>query len=229
MIFWKFFDTKEESRTAAERQADAPKGRRAVMLRYYTVFNVEQCEGLQHPALVPAGPVAEFNPIEAAEGIVKKYMDAPRIQTGTDGAYYNPRLDYISMPAAGTFTKREEYYSTLFHELAHSTVHERRLKREGVADGAHRFGDPVYSKEELVAEFTAAFLCGVAGIEQATLENSAAYIASWRRTIEENPAWIVCAAGAAQKAADYIQGIKYEEKKAEEPAPADAAAELVTV
>ena len=99
----------------------------------------------------------------------------------------------------------EEYYSTFFHELVHSTGHKRRLGRSGVEEVA-AFGSHEYSKEELVAEIGSAMLCGVAGIEQVTLDNSAAYIQSWLKALKNDERMIVSAAGQAQKAADYILG-----------------------
>ena len=84
------------------------------------------------------------------------------------------------MPQKERFKSVEEYYSTLFHELTHSTGHAKRLNRKG----GSRFGSATYSREELVAEIGAAMLCGVAHIDNATLDNSAAYIDSWRRALK---------------------------------------------
>jgi len=95
-----------------------------------------------------------------------------------------------------------EYYSTLFHELAHSTGHESRLNRKELVE-VHSFGTKDYSREELTAEISSAFLCAESAIEN-TIDNSAAYIASWRRKLADNPKWMVEASGKAQKAADYI-------------------------
>ena len=74
------------------------------------------------------------------------------------------------MPARGLFHSSEEYYSTLFHELAHSTSHSKRLHRDNF-DNPISFGSESYSKEELIAEMTAAMLCGIARIEQKTFES----------------------------------------------------------
>jgi antirestriction protein ArdC len=98
------------------------------------------------------------------------------------------------------FTSPEEFYSTLFHELVHSTGHESRLKRQF----GKSFGDEQYSKEELIAEIGAAMLCSMAGIEQVTIENSAAYIGGWLKALRNDKRMIVTASTAAQKAADYI-------------------------
>ena len=101
----------------------------------------------------------------------------------------------------------------LFHELTHSTGHEKRLGRKGILE-SHSFGDQTYSKEELIAEMGAAFLCATAGIETCTLDNSASYIASWMTFIRgADPRTVVMAAGQAQRAADLILGRTFEDGK----------------
>ena len=118
-------------------------------------------------------------------------------------ACYSPLRDHVQVPELFRYEKAEEYYCTLFHELAHSTGHESRLNREGIT-GNHFFGDTVYSREELVAEMTAAFLCGHTGIENATIHNSAAYLQSWIKALRGDKRLAITAAAQAQKAADYI-------------------------
>ncbi|MDR4950521.1 zincin-like metallopeptidase domain-containing protein [Neobacillus cucumis] len=100
----------------------------------------------------------------------------------------------------------EEYYCTLLHEMVHSTGHKSRLARPGIMTEGVAFGDEIYSKEELVAEMSAAMLCGVAGIDNSTIENSASYIISWLRALKKDSRLILQAAAQAQKAADYILG-----------------------
>jgi len=109
------------------------------------------------------------------------------------------------MPAKSLFNLAEEYYSTLFHELTHSTGHSTRVGREGIEDIA-AFGSESYSKEELIAEMGAAMLCGVTGISPATIPNSAAYLQGWINRLRGDSKLLVSAASQAQKAADYIQG-----------------------
>ncbi|MCY4639402.1 MAG: zincin-like metallopeptidase domain-containing protein, partial [Chloroflexi bacterium] len=94
---------------------------------------------------------------------------------------------------------------TLFHELAHSTGHPRRLAREGYRTAA-RFGSERYSQEELVAEFAAAFLGSEAGIDPSRVEQSAAYIASWLRVLDDDRRLVVVAAAQGQRASDHILG-----------------------
>ena len=109
------------------------------------------------------------------------------------------------MPERAAFMRAEGYYATLFHELGHATGHASRLNRKTLTDLCP-FGSTNYSREELVAEMTAAFLCGRAGIEPATIDDSAAYIAGWLRKLGDDPRMVVIAAAQAQKAADWVLG-----------------------
>lgn len=194
VIFWKQLEVEDEK---------APEGKKNVpMLRYYTVFNVEQCEGLTPPAV--ADVAYEHNSIARAEAVVAGMPNRPAIKQGAGAAYYTPAIDTVTVPALCQFEAPEEYYSTLYHELAHATGHAKRLGREGIT-GKITFGSHNYSKEELVAEMAAAYLCGAAGIDNAaTLDNSAAYLASWIKALRGDKRLAITAAAAAQKAADYI-------------------------
>ena len=199
--------------------ADIKAGRdRIPLLRYYNGFNVEQCDGIDYPK---EDSGLQFNPIGACEQIVAGYQGAPPIKHGGGRACYIPSLDEINMPARESFRTEEEYYSTLFHELTHSTGAEKRLNRKGITDPI-RFASHDYSFEELVAECGAAMLCAHSGIENRTLDNSAAYIAHWVAKLKSEKKWVVEAASAASKASDHIRGIKYtstqEEADAEEAA-----------
>jgi antirestriction protein ArdC len=190
-VFWKWL----------EREGDDGKARRFPLLRFYRVFNSEQCDGLELPEMAAA--TRENAPIDAAETIWANMPQRPAV-VGSARACYSPQADNIGMPAREMFDASESYYSVLFHEATHSTGHESRLDRDTVRDSA--FGTHDYSKEELVAEMGAAFLCGHAGIDGATLEQSAAYIDGWRRKISKDPKLVVDAAAKAQKAADFILG-----------------------
>ena len=136
----------------------------------------------------------------------KNYLDSPTYTFNSGQAIYYPMLDRINCPPIRDFKVPEEYYCTLFHEMIHSTGHKRRLARPGVTVEGVAFGDDVYSKEEMVAEMGAAMLCGVAGIDNSTIENSASYIDSWLRALKKESRLVLQAAAQAQKAADYILG-----------------------
>lgn len=197
VIFWTFMEDKKS-------------GEKFPMIKYYTVFNISQTEGVKYTA--PVVPDNTFTGIEAAEAIVNGFENPPTVNHGGDRAAYNRAQDRIVMPLKAQFTTEGEYYSTLFHELGHSTGHDKRLNRKELcSDG---FGSENYSLEELTAELTAAFLCAEAGID-GTINNSAAYIKGWLMKLKEDPKIFVQAAGKAQKAANFILGVKAEEKKEE--------------
>lgn len=195
VVFW--------SVTDREDQEGEPE--KAFLLRYYTVFNVaEQTDGIELPAQSPRVAV---EPDDACETIVGSYHCGPSIEHGGARACYVPQSDRVHMPRRDTFASSAEYYSTLFHELTHSSGAAHRLNRPGVTDPI-RFGSHGYAKEELIAECGAAFLAMHAGISLSTIENSAAYLASWAKKLRNEPRWIVEAASHASKAADLIMGLR---------------------
>src|ERR1019366_2262747 len=179
------------------KETGETENRKSILLRYYNVFNLEQCERIKSPEPVPV-----IHPIEQCEQIVNSMPNRPSFEQDSR-AFYRPSTDTIGMPARSAFDSPEAYYSTLFHELSHSTGHPSRVAREGIMEH-NPFGSEDYSKEELVAEMGAAMLCGVAGIESQTLEHSAAYLQSWISRLKSDSRLIVSAASQAQKAADYI-------------------------
>src|SRR3989441_10033391 len=196
--------------TRATETADGEiEERRSAFLRYYTVFNLEQTEGLKVLLRLPPA-----FPIESAEEIVQGMPNPPAFEQDSRAAYI-PSTDTVTMPSRAAFDSQAEYYSTLFHELTHSTGHAKRLGREGI-EKIQPFGSEDYSKEELVAEMGSAMLCGVAGIEQATISNSAAYLRSWIKRLKADSRLVVSAARAAQEAADYIRGESSKDSPASE-------------
>ena len=202
ITFWKFLDKKDEN----------GKTSKIPLLRYYRVFNIAQFDGLKLPKYATEQP-REFDPIESAEAIVKGYPEAPPIGHGGDRAYYKPSSDQIQMPVQEAFQSPEAYYSTLFHEMGHSTGHSSRLNR-GLDSNLAPFGSEDYSKEELVAEFCSAFLSAESGINQDGIAQSAAYIASWRKRLADDPKLVIGAASKAQRAANWILGKVEEQAKA---------------
>jgi antirestriction protein ArdC len=173
------------------------------LLRYYRVFNVCQTEGIAEK--LGLGKAAPRVPsIGQCEAIVAGMPNAPRREQ-SDRAWYRPSTDIVGMPARGLFRSAAEYYSTLFHELTHSTGHPSRIGREGI-EQLNALGSELYSREELIAEMGAAMLCGLTGLAPHTLENSAAYLQSWLGVLKSDSRMVVTAASAAQKAADYILG-----------------------
>jgi antirestriction protein ArdC len=194
VVFWKIDEYRKEDKETGETE-----NRKSILLRYYTVFNLEQCEGIQSPE-----PTRVIAPLEQCETIVNSMPNRPGFEQDAR-AFYRPSTDTVGVPARSAFDSAEEFYSTLFHELTHSTGHPSRVGREGIMEH-NPFGSDDYSKEELVAEMGAAMLCGVAGIQSRTLDNSASYLQSWINRLRSDSRLIVSAASQAQKAADYILG-----------------------
>ena len=199
VVFWNWVEKeKTDSQTGATTTEEIP------FLKYYTVFNVEQCEGIDYPKPDTQGTPLDFQPIAECEAVVDGFTDKPAIEHDGHGrAFYQPSTDTVHLPDKGRFDAEHTYYTTLFHELAHSTGHESRLGRHKDQKCA-AFGSTDYGKEELIAEMGAAFLSGHCGIDGQTIENSAAYIDGWRRAIRQDKKLVVHAAAQAQKAADYI-------------------------
>ena len=200
VIFWKRHEV-EDRDTKTKKQVP--------ILRYYTVFNLDQIDGVEAPD-APEPSTRDFVPIEEAAKIVSGMGQRPEIIHKEPRAYYRPSTDTVNLPRPELFEKAEEYYSTAFHELTHATGHETRLNRRPSSEIRH-FGDRDYSQEELVAEMGAAFLCAKARIEQATIENSAAYIQGWLAALKGSPKLVVHAAAQAQRAADFILGVNHGE------------------
>jgi antirestriction protein ArdC len=199
VIFWKQYATQDR---------ESGKDITVPVLRHYTVFNTEQCEGIEtrSPARPePAAGEQAFRSIEAAAAIAAGFQGGPRVEHKGVRAFYRPKDDLVRIAEPDRFVDPESYYSTLFHELIHSTGHSSRLDR-GLDANLSPFGSPDYSKEELVAEMGAAFLAAAAGISSQTIEQSAAYIDGWRRKLSSDTKLVIQAAGAAQKASDWILG-----------------------
>ena len=198
VVFWNIGDERETTTQDGTKETS-----RSFLLRYYSVFNLSQAEGIDiHASLLQE--TRTNDPIETCEQLVTNMPNSPAFEQ-SDKAWYSPSSDVVGMPARGLFHSSEEYYATEFHELAHSTGHAKRLHRESF-DNPVSFGSESYSKEELIAEMTAAMLCGIAGIEQQILENSAAYLKTWIARLKSDSRLLVSAASQAQKAADFIQG-----------------------
>jgi antirestriction protein ArdC len=176
-------------------------------LRYYNVFNIADAENVTLPAKLTPEPAQTFNhdPIAAAQAVIDNMPNRPtfKVVEGSNKAFYRPQADEIQVPALNQYANPAEYYSTVFHELAHSTGHSSRLNRKEVM-GANYFGSHDYSLEELVAELTAAMLCAEVGIDNDTIENSAAYLKGWMGKLKDDPKLFWMAAARAQKAADLI-------------------------
>ena len=210
VVFWTFVDRYELEAVCDERGDEI--GTRKVkvgsypILKGYSVFHIDQCEGIK-PRWDKGGKTYDHTPIEEAEQIAMGYVEREGLTLNiqpSNEACYSPVLDRVKVPELKQYKICEEYYSTLFHELVHSTGHATRLNRDGVA-GLHYFGSTSYSKEELVAEIGAAFLCNQAGLDSSkAFNNSVAYIGGWLSKLKDDKRMIVQAAAKAEQAARYI-------------------------
>jgi antirestriction protein ArdC len=203
VIFWKVEDSKRSNEDLEVEETD-DKNRRRFLLRFYRVFNLEQCE-LPQTVLdkLPKIETYQHDPIEAAERIITDMPNPPEIQYAGSKAFYSSMTDRITLPPRELFSSAEEFFGTLAHEASHASGHPKRLNRESIAEAAP-FGSPTYSFEEIVAEMSAAYLCAEAGISPAVIDNEAAYIQGWLKKIRSEKRLVVIAAAQAQRAADYI-------------------------
>ena len=209
IIFWKLKDilvTEKDS----ELDHLVEKRKTIRLLRYFTVFNAEQIEGIEFkkPEVKDLGTIADI------DKVIENMLNKPTFKNGMGCAYYSPTFDHIGMPAKDSFVSLEKYYSTLFHELVHSTGHTDRLSRATVMGGLFK-SHSEYSFEELIAELGASFLNAMFGINTSEVDdNSAAYLQGWLKQFESNPDMLYKAASNAQKGVDYILG-KIKEKTQE--------------
>ena len=195
VVFWKVYDTEDIETGETEKR---------FVLRQYTVFNAAQLDGVTIPEITVLAH--RFTPIERCAQLVDAMPQRPAILHGHPRALYTPATDTLHLPSPACFQSPEAYYATVFHELTHAVGHRSRLNRRTLTDLC-LFGDPTYAKEELVAEVGAAYLCGVCGIANTTIDASAAYLQSWMQVLHHDPTMLVHAAAQAQRAADYIQNL----------------------
>ena len=202
VCFWKIYE-KEEINDNGEKEI-----KKIPLLRYYNVFHISQVEGVE--PLPKEKLNNDIEPIEAADKIIIDYVTREHIdfqEMKSNKAFYSPASDKVVVPLKEQYQNINEYYSTTFHELTHSTGHKTRLDRleNGVVAA---FGSETYSKEELVAEMGSANILNILGIEtQQTFKNSAAYIQNWLQVLKNDNKFIVSAASEAEKAVNFILGI----------------------
>lgn len=205
VVFWKQSKYKKTLEDGSEEERNIP------ILRFYNIWNVVQCDGLDEripkpPKTAKKKKKTKVEKVDAGEKVLANYA-APEIRWQGGKAFYSFTDDYIQVPKLDDFESVEGYYSTLYHEIVHSTGHESRLDRIT----KDPIGTETYSREELVAEMGAAFLSSYAGLESAPLiENQAAYIKSWLGRLNDDPKLVVVASARAQRAVDYIRGVTFD-------------------
>lgn len=198
VVFWDLIERKDI-------QVEDSKVRKIPIIKYSTVFNTDQCNGLNVPAvkwcdLTPDGMS------ERCKKLIQEYVNRPSIKAGSNRAVYSFSRDEILVPRVTQFNSAEDYFCTIFHELVHSTGHPKRLARidaENV-DSSDLFDR--YGREELIAEIGASFLCAETGISAKTIDSSTAYLKGWLDSIKAFPKALIDAASQGQKACDLILG-----------------------
>ncbi|OOQ61355.1 ArdC family protein [Mucilaginibacter pedocola] len=208
IIYWAEITLKNSADANTHPAVDETGKPKTIMVpKVYNVFNIAQTEGIEFPHF-ESEERNEFETIEACENVVANMPNKPTIRKNGTNAYYQPSTDTVTVPSLKRSKSNEEYYNTLFHELAHSTGHESRLNRMELmqSDG---YGKTDYAKEELTAEMTAAFLSAITGISQPVFDNSAAYIQGWLKALKNDKTLVIKAATQAQRAADYILSVEH--------------------
>ena len=205
-VWTKTFMAKIEPEADAEDQEEHLEERR--YLKWYKVFHLDDCEGIP-TKIEPVEPKEDLEPIHAAEQVIAEYLGREKHlgfhnDRESASAYYSPSRDEVVVPMLSQYEIPEEYYSTTFHELTHSTMHPDRCNRKAENKLA-AFGNADYSREELVAEMGSAMLCNRIGIEcEKAFNNSVAYIQAWLKALKNDNRMISWAATRAEKAAKYI-------------------------
>ncbi len=187
-----------------ENEEGQTEERSIPFMKGYTVFNVEQIEGL--PEVYYAKPEVKTTSVERI-ALAEAFFTATKadVRYRGDRAYYSVQDDYIQMPAIEAFRDAESFYATLAHESAHWTKHSTRLDRDF---GRKQWGDEGYAREELVAELSSAFLCADLGITPEVRADHASYIAEWLEVLKNDKRAIFSAASHAQKAVDFLHGFQ---------------------
>lgn len=225
VVFWKWLikDKVDDDGNLVLDDEGNVKKVRIPLLRYSNVFHIKDCEGVKpRKHSVKEEEPTEVTPVEnvdivkieedaekIAEIIIKKYVDDSGVSLRiceSDRAYYAPMIDQIVVPQKSQYKEQAEYYSTLFHEMTHSTGHKSRLDRFKPNQSMAARGED-YSKEELVAEIGAAMLVSYCGIDsEKAFNNSIGYLQGWLKHLRDDKRLIVFASGAAEKAVKFILG-----------------------
>ncbi len=191
-------------RTETDNETGEEAERAIPFMKGYTVFNVEQIEGLpEHYYAKPAPRSETVLRIERAESFFA--ATGANVVHGGSRACYIPSTDNVHMPCIDFFRDSESYYATLAHEITHWTRHPSRLDRDF---GRKRFGDEGYAMEELVAELGSAFLSADLELTPEVRDDHAAYIGSWIKVLKDDKRAIFSAASHAQRAADFLHGLQ---------------------
>jgi antirestriction protein ArdC len=194
----KIVRTETDAKTGDEIEQAIP------FMKGYTVFNVEQIDGLPERFYARVEPRGEtVQRIASAESFFA--ATGATVRHGGNRAFYSPASDHVQMPPFEAFRDAESYYATLAHEETHWTRHPSRLNRDF---GRKRYGDEGYAMEELVAELGSAFLSADLDLTPEVRDDHASYIASWIKVLKDDKRAIFSAASHAQRAADFLHGLQ---------------------
>lgn len=202
VVFFTFVEKKEVNADGEEKETRYP------ILRYYNVFHIDDCEGVETKFKTGDAEVKEEpKGIEFCDSIVSDYSERTNLKVTimeSNGAYYSPSRDEVVCPTMSQHDSPEDFYSTLFHELTHSTGHKSRLDRMQ-SSGNFSMRSNSYSREELIAEMGSAMLVSHCGIDtEKVFRNSVAYLQSWVKAFKDDVQMIVWAASRAEKAVKLI-------------------------
>jgi antirestriction protein ArdC len=202
IVFWKAINT--EISTAGE--IDLPQNNKTTLFPFvHYVFNIDDIENIDSKYfLITETDTISNSTIQKCENVISDMQNKPNIIFGGNEAFYSPNLDFVQIPHINQFNTSQNYYSTLFHELIHSTGHKTRLNRFSENILPSIFGSVDYSKEELTAEIGATFLNAHCGIKDQVFDTSVAYIQNWLKTLKSDPKLIFSASSKAQKAVQFI-------------------------
>lgn len=206
------YKTVKEVVDGDEKEHEEVEEKLIPVLKYYNVFHIDDCEGIESK-LGHETVNSTLKPIERAENVINGYVTREKSLTFQNSvpsskAYYRPSQDKVVVPMLSQYKITEEYYSTTFHELTHSTMHPERCNRKE-ATGVAAFGGENYSREELVAELGSVMLCKSCGLDSdKAFNNSVAYLKGWLKALKDDNKMIIWASSRAEKAARYIMGEK---------------------
>ena len=184
IVFWKIVDRDAENDL---------NFRQVPLIKYSYVFNISQTS-------LYKADVNESSFI-TCEQLLSTLKNIPAVKHNYRRCYYDPVNDFVSVPVIRDFESGAEYYSSLWHELIHSTGHPNKLNRFNIGDLQET---AAYSEEELVAELGSSFLSGMCGLSNKVINNQVAYIQGWLSKLGDDPNIIVRAAQKAKQAISYI-------------------------
>lgn len=204
--YWKEVKPRDEKENKElpekEKETSVEKPKRFFRAALFTVFNAAQIEGIPPlPNEAAHKEDLEKQRIKALETVIS-HSEAPVLQDYMNANFYAKDTDEIHVMPKELFSHADHYYSTVIHEIGHSTGAEKRLNRP--MEGS--FGSPDYAREELRAELVSMFMAQELNtrFDESHFQNHAAYLQSWAKALRDDPNELFRAASDADKAVQYI-------------------------